>query len=56
MQVELERCSHQQRVEYLEQLKVLGVDMTRYLLALRPEFVPSKEIIVGPAANTVQLS
>ncbi len=53
MRVALERCEHHQRAEYLEQLKTLGVDMTRYLLALRPEFAPAKEIIVGPAANTV---
>jgi len=31
----------------------LGVDMTRYLLSLQEEFVPEKEVVVGPAARTV---
>ena len=52
-QVMVERDQHSQRVEFLSSLKELGVDMTRYLLSLRPEFVPEKEVIVAPATRTV---
>ena len=51
MKVELEKMENEQKAAFLQQLQELGVDMTRYLVALRPEFVPEKEIVVGPAAN-----
>ena len=51
MKVEVEKMENEQKAAFLQQLQELGVDMTRYLVALRPEFVPEKEIVVGPAAN-----
>ena len=54
MEVELEKVENEQKTEFLHKLQELGVDMTRYLVALRPEFVPEKEVIVGPAARVVQ--
>ena len=51
MKVELEKMENDQKAAFLQKLQELGVDMTRYLVALRPEFVPEKEIVVGPAAN-----
>lgn len=54
MKVGLEKMENEQKAEFLRKLQELGVDMTRYLVALRPEFVPEKEVIVGPAANVVQ--
>ena len=53
MKVELEKMENEQKAAYLQKLQELGVDMTRYLVALRPEFVPEKEIVVGPAAKVV---
>ena len=53
MKVELEKMENEQKASYLQKLQELGVDMTRYLVALRPEFVPEKEIVVGPAAKVV---
>ena len=49
--VEMEKVENEQKTAFLRKLQELGVDMTRYLVALRPEFVPEKEIVVGPAAN-----
>ena len=51
MTVEMEKVENEQKTAFLRKLQELGVDMTRYLVALRPEFVPEKEIVVGPAAN-----
>jgi hypothetical protein len=53
MKVELEKMENEQKAAFLQKLQELGVDMTRYLVALRPEFVPEKEIVVGPAAKVV---
>ena len=53
MKVEVEKMENEQKAAYLQKLQELGVDMTRYLVALRPEFVPEKEIVVGPAAKVV---
>ena len=54
MKVELEKMENEQKAEFLRKLQELGVDMTRYLVALRPEFVPEKEVVVGPAAKVIQ--
>ena len=54
MTVEMEKLEHEQKAAFLRKLQELGVDMTRYLVALRPEFVPEKEIVVGPAANVTR--
>lgn len=54
MEVELEKMENEQKAAFLRNLQELGVDMTRYLVALRPEFVPEKEIVVGPAARVTQ--
>ena len=51
--MELEKLENEQKAAYLSQLKSRGVDMTKYLIALQPEFVPEKEIIVGPAVREV---
>ena len=56
MKVELEKMENEQKAAYLQKLQELGVDMTRYLVALRPEFVPEKEIVVGPAAKVVSVA
>ena len=53
MKVEVEKMENEQKAAFLQKLRELGVDMTRYLVALRPEFVPEKEIVVGPAAKVV---
>ena len=51
--MELERSEHHHKAEYLQKLKDMKVDMTRYLISQQPEFVPEKEVIVGPAVRTV---
>lgn len=53
MKVELEKMENEQKAAFLHRLEELGVDMTRYLVALRPEFVPEKEVVVGPAVNVI---
>ena len=54
MKLEIEKAEHEQKTAYLSKLQELGVDMTRYLVAMRPEFVPEKEVVVGPAASVVR--
>ena len=54
MKVELEKMENEQKAAFLHKLQELGVDMTCYLVALQPEFVPKKEVVVGPAANVIQ--
>ena len=51
--LEVERKEHLQKAAYLQSLKDLGVDMTKYLVALQPHFAPEKEVIVGGPAATV---
>lgn len=55
MEVELDKEENEQKAFYLKKLQSLGVDMTKYVLAIQEEFVPEKEIIVGPAAREVTL-
>lgn len=52
--LEVERKEHQLKAVHLESLKELGVDMTRYLIALQPQFGPEKEVIVGGPTTTVR--
>jgi len=54
MRVEVEKSENEQEAAFLSQLRGLGVDMTKYLVALQPEFVPEKEVIVGPATREIQ--
>lgn len=56
VRVELEKAENERKTRYLTELKRLGVDMTKYLVALQPEFVPEKEVIVGPAVREVTLN
>lgn len=53
LKVAMEKETHQRKAAFLRQLRELGVDMTRYILSLQVEFVPEKEVIVGPATRTV---
>ena len=53
MQLEVEKAENEMRQEYMRGLKDLGVDMSRYLICRQPEFAPDKEVIVGPAMQTV---
>ena len=53
MQLEVESAKNKMRQQYLQNLKDLRVDMTTYLTAVQPQFVPEQEIIVGPPANSV---
>ena len=53
MQLEIEKAENEMRQEYLQGLKQLGVDMSRYLICRQPEFAPDKEVIVGPATQTI---
>ena len=53
MKVELEKAEDSLKAEFLQQLKEMGVDMTKYLTSLQPQFAPEQEIIVGPATTTV---
>lgn len=55
MEVELDKEENEQKAFYLKKLQSLGVDMTKYVLAIQEEFVPEKEIIVGPATKEVSL-
>ncbi len=52
----MEKAENEQNAKFLAELRDLGVDMTKYLVALQPEFVPEKEIIVGPAAREVTVN
>lgn len=53
MQLEVESAKNDMRQQYLQSLKDLKVDMTAYLTAVQPQFVPEQEIIVGPPENSV---
>lgn len=55
MRVTVEKAENEQQAKYLSELQGLEVDMTKYLVALQPEFVPEKEIIVGPASREVKI-
>ena len=55
MNVEVEKAKNEQETAFLAELRSLGVDMTKYLVALQPEFVPEKEVIVGPATREVTI-
>lgn len=55
MEVELDKEENEQKAFYLRKLQSLGVDMTEYVIAIQEEFVPEKEIIVGPATKEVSL-
>jgi hypothetical protein len=55
MEVELDKEENEQKAFYLKKLQALGVDMTKYMLAIQEDFVPEKEIIMGPAAREVNL-
>ena len=46
---------NEQKCSFLLQLQGLGLDMSKYLLALQKEFVPEKQIVIGPATREVQL-
>lgn len=56
MRVEVEKAENEQKAAFLAELRSLGVDMTKYLVALQPEFVPEKEVIVGPATREVTIN
>ena len=56
LEVEMDKLENEQKVFYLRQLQELGVDMTQYMLAIQEEFVPEKEIVVGPAAKEVSIN
>ncbi|XP_064395778.1 uncharacterized protein LOC135342867 [Halichondria panicea] len=56
VRVDVEKAENEQNAKFLAELRDLGVDMTKYLVALQPEFVPEKEIIVGPAAREVTVN
>lgn len=51
----MDKLENEQKAFFLKKLQDLGVDMTRYMLALQEEFVPEKEIIVGPATKEIHL-
>ena len=53
MQLDVESAKNDMRQQYLQSLKDLKVDMTTYLTAVQPQFVPEQEIIVGPPANSI---
>ena len=53
--MEMEKLEHGQKTRFLEKLQELGVDMTKYSLSLQQEFVPQKEIVVGPATKEIVL-
>ena len=53
--MEMEKEENEQKAAYLEKLQEMGVNMTRYMLAIRKELVPTDDIIVGPALNEVHL-
>ncbi len=55
LQVELERTENDQKAQFLQSLQDLGVDMTRYMLAIRKELAPTRDVIVGPPVKEVQL-
>ncbi len=55
MEVELDKEENEQKAFYLKKLQSLGVDMTKYILALQEDDVPLKEIIVGPATKEISL-
>lgn len=55
LEVEMDKLENEQKTNFLKKLQEQGVDMTRYTLALQEEFVPEKEIIVGPATREISL-
>ena len=55
LEVELDKEENEQKAYFLKNLQSLGVDMTQYMLAIQEEFVPEKEIIVGPATEEISL-
>ena len=55
LEVEMEKKENEEKTMFLQHLQDLGVDMTKYLLAIRKELVPTKDIIVGPPVKEIQL-
>ena len=55
MQVELEKEENEQKAFFLKKLQSLGVDMTKYMLAIEEDYVPEREIVLGPATKEVSL-
>lgn len=55
MQVEMDKVENEQKTYFLKKLQEGGVNMTDYIIALDEEFVPEKEIIVGPATKEIIL-
>ena len=55
MEVELDKEENEQKAFFFKRLQTLGVDMTQYMLAMQEDFVPEKEIVVGPASKEVTL-
>lgn len=53
LEVEMDKLENEQKAFFLRQLEEQGVDMTKYVLAIQEDFVPEKEIVVGPAAREV---
>lgn len=55
MEVELEKEENEQKAFFLKKLQSLGVDMTKYMLATKEDYVPEREIVLGPATEEVSL-
>ena len=53
--MEMDKVENEQKVFFLRKLQELGVDMTKYMMAIQEEFVPEKEVVVGPATKEVTL-
>lgn len=51
-ELEIEKAKNELEAKYLEQLKTLGVDMTKFLVNQQPYYKIHKEIIIGAAQHT----
>ena len=54
--LEIEKCRHEQEEKFLIELKSLGVDMTQYMRHQQPRYKIDHEVIVGPSPSNVRNS
>ncbi len=48
MEAEVDRSENEQKAKFLKELKKLGVDATRYLVSLQPQFQVENEVVAVP--------
>ena len=53
--MEMDKLANEQKAYYLKRLQDLGLDMSKYMVCLQDQFVPEKQVVVGPATKEITL-